>query len=76
MALAVGIDPSELYRWETGRRSPRGDVAERYGQVLHDLLALTETEEALALLAGSAEPVDEDGLPVLNNSLTPEEADA
>lgn len=34
LASALGVHPSDIYRWETGRRVPRPDLAERYGQCL------------------------------------------
>jgi transcriptional regulator with XRE-family HTH domain len=34
---ACGVDQSTVYRWETGRRSPRGEAALRYEAFLRAL---------------------------------------
>lgn len=36
-AGAIGADPSALSRWERGERSPRGQAALRYGELLDRL---------------------------------------
>jgi len=34
---ACGVDQSTVYRWETGKRAPRGTPAIRYGALLNAL---------------------------------------
>lgn len=34
MAAACGVDQSTLWRWEQGKRLPRGELATRYADVL------------------------------------------
>jgi DNA-binding XRE family transcriptional regulator len=43
----VGVDPSTIFRWETGLRTPRGSAALRYGELL-DALERTLAERAAA----------------------------
>jgi DNA-binding transcriptional regulator YiaG len=37
IARAAGVHKATVYRWETGRRRPRGEAAERYLAVLDEL---------------------------------------
>lgn len=37
VADAVGVSPSALWRWEKGERSPRGDRATAWAQLIADL---------------------------------------
>lgn len=37
MAAACGVDQSTLWRWEQGKRLPRGELAIRYADVLEAL---------------------------------------
>ncbi|QYA94042.1 helix-turn-helix domain-containing protein [Streptomyces anulatus] len=37
VASACGVDQSTVWRWERGTRSPRGDRALRYGELLDSL---------------------------------------
>jgi transcriptional regulator with XRE-family HTH domain len=46
VAAAAGADPSSVWRWETGRRRPRGKAALRYLRVLDSLAALETREVA------------------------------
>lgn len=39
MASAVGADPATVWRWENGKRSPRGERAVRYAKILASLEA-------------------------------------
>jgi DNA-binding transcriptional regulator YiaG len=47
MAAACGVDQSTLWRWEQGKRLPRGEHAIRYADVLDSLQnqAATQTED-------------------------------
>jgi transcriptional regulator with XRE-family HTH domain len=38
LARELGVSPGAVSLWERGRRVPRGDVAERYAQVLRQLI--------------------------------------
>ena len=40
VAGACGVDQSTVYRWETGRRRPRGAAAARYAHLLEALEAI------------------------------------
>ncbi|MFI6469007.1 helix-turn-helix domain-containing protein [Streptomyces sp. NPDC050516] len=46
IAELCGVDPSTIWRWERGKRVPRGEPALRYGQVLDDLADGQLTGEA------------------------------
>ncbi len=37
VAAELGVDPLTVYRWETGRRRPRGRYAEAYSSLLAQL---------------------------------------
>jgi transcriptional regulator with XRE-family HTH domain len=37
VASACGVDQSTVWRWERGRRSPRGDKALKYGELIESL---------------------------------------
>ncbi|WP_030726318.1 helix-turn-helix domain-containing protein [Streptomyces sp. NRRL S-237] len=37
IADLCGVDPSTVWRWERGKRSPRGEAALAYARVLEDL---------------------------------------
>ncbi len=37
LAQAVGVDRGTIWRWESGRRRPRGPAAERYLAALEEL---------------------------------------
>lgn len=37
VASACGVDQSTVWRWERGARSPRGDKALRYGELIESL---------------------------------------
>jgi transcriptional regulator with XRE-family HTH domain len=37
MGAAVGVSPAAIANYETGRRTPRGDVARRYARALDRL---------------------------------------
>lgn len=37
IAADLGVDQSAIWRWERGKRAPRGNVAKRYAQLLHQL---------------------------------------
>ncbi|MGH2760451.1 MAG: helix-turn-helix domain-containing protein [Actinomycetota bacterium] len=37
LARAVGVDRGTIWRWETGRRRPRGRAAERFLTALEEL---------------------------------------
>lgn len=37
VGAACGVGASAVHRWETGRRSPRGEAALRYGALLRAL---------------------------------------
>ncbi|MFJ2631096.1 helix-turn-helix domain-containing protein [Streptomyces sp. NPDC087422] len=37
VASACGVDQSTVWRWERGTRSPRGDKALRYGELIESL---------------------------------------
>lgn len=39
IARAVGVDTATVWRWENGKRSPRGERAVRYAKVLASLEA-------------------------------------
>lgn len=39
VGTALGVDPSTVYRWETGERHPRGERALAYADVLRRLMA-------------------------------------
>jgi transcriptional regulator with XRE-family HTH domain len=39
VARAVQVAPTTIWRWEGGRRSPRGQAALRYGHLLDSLIA-------------------------------------
>jgi transcriptional regulator with XRE-family HTH domain len=41
MAAACGVDQSTLWRWEQGKRLPRGEHAVRYADVLDSLQSQT-----------------------------------
>lgn len=41
MAAACGVDQSTLWRWEQGKRLPRGEHAVRYADVLDSLQSET-----------------------------------
>jgi DNA-binding transcriptional regulator YiaG len=43
IAMALGVTTSAVCKWERGTRSPRGDVAERYGRLLRRLATRTAT---------------------------------
>jgi DNA-binding XRE family transcriptional regulator len=36
-AKEIGVDVASIWRWETGRRTPRGECARRYAQLLKQL---------------------------------------
>jgi DNA-binding transcriptional regulator YiaG len=38
VARGLGVSPSTLHRWEGGKRSPRGEAALRYWQLLRRLM--------------------------------------
>lgn len=38
VARTLGVSPSTILRWETGERSPRGELALRYTDLLDRLL--------------------------------------
>lgn len=38
VARDVGVTPTTVWRWETGKQYPRGAQALRYGSVLEELL--------------------------------------
>ena len=38
MGRAVGVDKSTIYRWETGERHPRGELAVAYADLLRRLM--------------------------------------
>ena len=40
----LGVDVATIGRWESGQRSPRGELADRYGQLLDVLSALAALE--------------------------------
>ena len=40
MASALNVDPSSVYRWETGERKPRGERAVAYAALLRDLMEI------------------------------------
>jgi DNA-binding transcriptional regulator YiaG len=37
VAAELGVDPLTVYRWEAGRRRPRGRYAEAYSALLNQL---------------------------------------
>lgn len=37
IAELCGVGPSTVWRWELGKRAPRGEPALRYAQILEDL---------------------------------------
>ncbi len=37
VAQLCGVDPSTVWRWEQGKRVPRGEAALQYARVLDDL---------------------------------------
>jgi DNA-binding XRE family transcriptional regulator len=37
LGLSIGVSQSTIWRWEMGKRIPRGAVARRYGEVLREL---------------------------------------
>lgn len=39
VATEVGVATSTIWRWENGRRTPRGDAAERYCDLLDRLVS-------------------------------------
>lgn len=43
IAEACGVDTATVWRWETGRRRPRGDAALRYADVLDRLGRIQES---------------------------------
>ncbi len=43
---AVGVSQSTILRWERGERSPRGDAAIRYGELLEQLADSKATTDA------------------------------
>ncbi len=38
LAEAVGVSPTTIWRWEQGQRSPRGEPAIKYGELLEALM--------------------------------------
>ncbi|MFF4367286.1 helix-turn-helix domain-containing protein [Streptomyces sp. NPDC001594] len=44
IAALCEVDPSTVWRWERGKRAPRGEPALRYAQVLGDLTAQVSGE--------------------------------
>lgn len=42
VAKYCGVDASTVWRWESGRRAPRGSAALRYAQLLETLTAVTK----------------------------------
>lgn len=38
VAGPVGVSPSTVHRWETGERSPHGEAALRWGELLTQLI--------------------------------------
>lgn len=44
IAALCGVDPSTVWRWERGKRAPRGEPALLYAQVLGDLAAQVSVE--------------------------------
>ncbi|MEW1611479.1 helix-turn-helix transcriptional regulator [Streptomyces sp. NPDC088744] len=44
IAALCGVDPSTVWRWEQGKRAPRGEPALLYAQVLGDLTAQVSAE--------------------------------
>lgn len=43
---AVAVSPATILRWETGERSPHGDAAIRYLELLDQLADLESTADA------------------------------
>jgi DNA-binding transcriptional regulator YiaG len=37
LAREIDVDQATVWRWETGRRMPRGEAARRYGSFLKEL---------------------------------------
>jgi DNA-binding transcriptional regulator YiaG len=37
VASSIDVTESTVWRWEEGKRIPRGDVARRYGRLLREL---------------------------------------
>jgi len=48
MAKGVPVDPSTLWRWETGRQCPRGAAALRYAALLEVVAKASAPSDALA----------------------------
>ncbi len=47
MATALGVNPSTLYRWETGKCVPKGEKAKAYARLLAELIAQRTSAAAL-----------------------------
>ena len=39
LGQALGVDQSTVYRWETGERTPRAELAVRYAGLLRELMS-------------------------------------
>lgn len=46
IAEACGVDTGTVWKWETGRRRPRGETSLRYLKVLERLTAVTQRAAA------------------------------
>jgi transcriptional regulator with XRE-family HTH domain len=46
LAAAVGVDPTTVWRWETGQSIPKPEQARRWDAALRDLARLVEPETA------------------------------
>jgi DNA-binding transcriptional regulator YiaG len=46
IGAACGVDQASIWRWEMGRRSPRGEAALRYAGVLEALIRAQDTQAA------------------------------
>lgn len=49
LAAGVGVDPSTLWRWETGRSRPRGEAALRWERALEALNGEVERQRQVEI---------------------------